>query len=512
MKKLVFVAVLLALVALPAAALAQAEFKLGGYIKLDTWWDSTQVGKNLNTAVFRHNDFGVMPTTPALEVSSLSTRNHHGRFQMTAQSSRFNLTIKGPDLWGAKTSGFIEVDFDREGDVTQTSSHAYLPRLRHAFFRLDWPETQLLMGQYWGMFCNYYPELIQDGPFMFHGAATQRLPQVRLTQKFMGVLALSALVGKPYDPGAADNFGGSMVPPGTFTGPIWGQRSATPQFQISLDYEQDLWGKAAFWGRPKGFNINIAAGWQRTQYLKGRVAQGAGTAASPFTSWTFGQNHYHRLNLAGVGVDLIQRDDQYLDPWVVQATVFIPVIPTRTPNLAGTASITAQFYVGAGLSAFGMGRDQDNSYFVYRGRGIWTDPTTGITYGTPLAPVPLYERVLHKAYGGYIQAQYYFNNQWFLTYAYGFQKLFDVNNATCVGAPGPPGAFPRGYFYATMQDQVLFWQEHAVALYYRPITALKFGLQYSYMKTDWLQITTVGSRSTRFGDNHRVEFAGWFYF
>jgi hypothetical protein len=71
------------------------------------------------------------------------------------------------------------------------------------------------------------------------------------------------------------------------------------------------------------------------------------------------------------------RDDQYLDPWVVQVTAFIPVIPTRTPNLAGTASLTAQFYVGAGLSAFGMGRDQDNSYFVFRGNGDWLDPTTG---------------------------------------------------------------------------------------------------------------------------------------
>jgi hypothetical protein len=55
-------------------------------------------------------------------------------------------------------------------------------------------------------------------------------------------------------------------------------------------------------------------------------------------------------------------------------------------------------------------------------------------------------------------------------------------------------------------------QEHAIVLYYRPITALKFGLQYSYMRTDYLQITTVGSRTTRMGDNHRVEFAGWFYF
>ena len=31
---------------------------------------------------------------------------------MTAQESRFNFTIKGPKLWGATTTGFIEMDFD----------------------------------------------------------------------------------------------------------------------------------------------------------------------------------------------------------------------------------------------------------------------------------------------------------------------------------------------------------------------------------------------------------------
>ena len=41
----------------------------------------------------------------------------HGRFTMTAQESRFNFTIKGPKLWGATTTGFIEMDFDRLSDA-----------------------------------------------------------------------------------------------------------------------------------------------------------------------------------------------------------------------------------------------------------------------------------------------------------------------------------------------------------------------------------------------------------
>ena len=41
MKKTILILVVLALL-VPAAALAATEFSLGGYIKLDSFWDSTQ--------------------------------------------------------------------------------------------------------------------------------------------------------------------------------------------------------------------------------------------------------------------------------------------------------------------------------------------------------------------------------------------------------------------------------------------------------------------------------------
>ena len=88
---------------------------------------------------------------------------HHGHFNMTAQESRFNFTIKGPKLWGATTTGFIEMDFDGVNTSAVTARLStiptpYTPRLRHAMFRLNWPETELLLGQYWGMFSEYAPE------------------------------------------------------------------------------------------------------------------------------------------------------------------------------------------------------------------------------------------------------------------------------------------------------------------------------------------------------------------
>ncbi len=99
MKKTILILVVLALL-VPAAAMAATEFSLGGFVKFDSFWDSTQTGKNNGTAIARNND-GLF---------------HHGRFLATAQGSRFNFTVKGPQLWGATTTAFIEIDFDSAQD------------------------------------------------------------------------------------------------------------------------------------------------------------------------------------------------------------------------------------------------------------------------------------------------------------------------------------------------------------------------------------------------------------
>ena len=133
---------LVIILSVPAAAWPATEFSLGGFIKLNTFWDSTQEIKNGNFSIARNND----------------QLFHHGRFHMGALESLFNLTIQGPKLWGAATTGLIELDFDSTQDPRVSNTHSYIPRLRHAMFRLNWPETELMLGQYWTMFCEYGPE------------------------------------------------------------------------------------------------------------------------------------------------------------------------------------------------------------------------------------------------------------------------------------------------------------------------------------------------------------------
>jgi len=64
-------------------------------------------------------------------------------------------------------------------------------------------------------------------------------------------------------------------------------------------------------------------------------------------------------------------------------------------------------------------------------------------------------------------------------------------------------------------------QQVDATLWYRPIQALKFGLQYSFARADYFQRTpgvpggigpAGGNPSSDKGDEHRVEFVGIFYF
>ena len=69
-------------------------------------------------------------------------------------------------------------------------------------------------------------------------------------------------------------------------------------------------------------------------------------------------------------------------------------------------------------------------------------------------------------------------------------------------------------------------QQAAVTLWYRPIQAIKFGLQYEYTAATYFQYLTPANGTnvppgfnatnnvnrSHFGDDHRVEFVGFFYF
>jgi hypothetical protein len=468
MMKRIIVLVLVFTFLVPAAAMAATEFALGGFVKLNTFWDSSQDGVNLTTPINRNND----------------STFHHGHFKATAQETRFNFTIKGPKLWGATTTGYIEIDFNpTESGLTQpgtasgvaaSASGSYTPRLRHAMFRLNWPETELLMGQYWSMFCEWGPELAQGTPLQLTGAPSARLPQIRLTQKFAGAWSVGALVGEPNKASSDRSFSTDSIVRSDRGG---GESGEMPQIQGKVRYQQDLWGKAAYLGKPTPFTVQITAGVQRNDF-------------NAIAIRSFGENQFN--NVAGAVFN-----NRYLYPWLVMGSTFIPVIPTSSANLAGTASLVVQAYIGQGVEAFGF-TGLSSNFFHYSGiDNLW-------------------DQELGKRFGGFIQGQYYFNNQWFLCAAYGMSRAFDVS----VGQTDPNSPAVGNRTYAVSADTLNYHHEFNLCLWYRPIQALKFGLQYVYSRTNWFQVAGPNATAaaagqnnfSQFGDAHRVEFVGYFFF
>jgi len=451
-------AVLALALLLPPGGAAATEFTLGGFIALYTIWDSTQTNSNISQPIVRNND----------------ANSQHGRLKMSAERSRMNFTIKGPAIWGAKTTGFIEWDFDSSGQeyiMTGTPGGGWASpnkarvRVRHAMFRLNWPETELLMGLYWSLLSEDPPEAAKPGVSGIPGELYFREPQIRLNQKFLGVLDVALALANPIS--GPD---GITIPTDqAATNPYLGESAETPRLSGRIKYEQDLWGKAPYYGVPRGFTARVAAAWQRTRF---RAFTGAANGR------IFGENGFTTVNVS-------QRDQQYLNNWVVQGSLFVPLITTETPNLARTLALLTHWYVGAGVDLEKESLAANSSYLNFAGL------SAGATR--------LGDRQLAQQFGGFVQLQYYFTNQWFMNAIWGMNRVFNVDLDRWMGT-------------STTADPTKFHQHYYLTLWYRPIQALKFGLEYTYARSDYFQKVLTGSQKTDIGENHRLLFVGFFFF
>jgi hypothetical protein len=174
MKKSLF---LFALAFLPVLLFSQDEpafgIKFGGFVKTDILWDSRQ------TIDIREGHFLLYPK-PELFDPDGNDINAKASFNFLSIQTRLRGDIKGPDALGAKTSGAIEGEFFgmADGDINGF-------RLRHAYVKLNWKTTELLVGQFWHpMFItSSYPEVVSfntGAPFLVFS----RNPQIRFTKDF----------------------------------------------------------------------------------------------------------------------------------------------------------------------------------------------------------------------------------------------------------------------------------------------------------------------------------------
>ncbi|MCG9739095.1 porin [Shewanella insulae] len=148
-----------------SAAMAETEFKFGGYVKADVMFSDYSNGApdsgNLSRQFYVP---GTIYGTPG---------NGKQVVDFQARESRFNFKTT-TDLDGHKLTGFIELDFMTHADGNERVSNSYSPRIRHAFVSFD----NWTVGQTWSTFMNpgSLPENLD-----FVGAA-EGTPFVRQTQ------------------------------------------------------------------------------------------------------------------------------------------------------------------------------------------------------------------------------------------------------------------------------------------------------------------------------------------
>lgn len=146
--------------------------KFSGFVKTDIFFDSRQV------VTSREGHFLLYPENEKLDADG-NDINAKWNFNILSIQTRLAGSIWGPDVFGAKSSAYIEGEFF--GNINPAINTF---RLRHAFIKLNWKNTELLTGQTWHpMFStDCFPGTISfntGAPFVVFS----RNPQIRVTQK-----------------------------------------------------------------------------------------------------------------------------------------------------------------------------------------------------------------------------------------------------------------------------------------------------------------------------------------
>ena len=144
-----------------------------GYVKTDILFDSRQ------TIGLRDGQFLLYPDAVKLDAEG-NDINAKASYNFVSIQTRLAGTITGPDAIGAKTSGYIEGEFFGNSNAAINSF-----RLRHAWVKLNWKTTELMVGQWW------HPMFVPDcapATVSFNTGAPfvvfSRNPQIKLTQAF----------------------------------------------------------------------------------------------------------------------------------------------------------------------------------------------------------------------------------------------------------------------------------------------------------------------------------------
>lgn len=140
-----------------------------GYIKVDMVYDDTRTSGTSATAF-------VLPEKPGY-----GSDRH---YTITARQTRLGVNIGGPDIGNGKSSGKIEVDFYAPATVENKAQLM----LRQAYWKLAYPNWNVLVGQAWEVVSPSFPHVLNYSYLALSGNPGYRKPMIRYerTDKVLG--------------------------------------------------------------------------------------------------------------------------------------------------------------------------------------------------------------------------------------------------------------------------------------------------------------------------------------
>ncbi len=175
--------------ATPVAPAPEQKVTVYGFVRNDMYYNTRRN--------FDLRD-GVLDVYP-LDASNLTTATNDDdkavpQLGFSAIVTRLGVKFAGIKAFGANASGTLETDFFGISNGAAGTGTENLLRLRHAYVKLDWAKTSLLVGQYWNP--NFIPKCfpgtanfstgIPFNPFSF-------VPQIRLEHKLTPELSVTAM-------------------------------------------------------------------------------------------------------------------------------------------------------------------------------------------------------------------------------------------------------------------------------------------------------------------------------
>jgi hypothetical protein len=197
-----------------------SEMSIYGFFRLDTIFDSNRAD-NAQFPTF------ILPKDPA---------GNQYNFALHPRLSRLGFNFRGAlldSLGGARIGGKLETDFQNGGKESRA-----IVRFRHAYLRLSWENSSLLMGQSWDIISPLYPTVNPDSMMWNAGNLGDRRPQVRYTYEPSSGFSLRAGAGLTGAVSPQDLDGG---------GGRDGEASGLPNFQSRIGYRSDRIN-LGFWG------------------------------------------------------------------------------------------------------------------------------------------------------------------------------------------------------------------------------------------------------------------------